>query len=367
MGSAGMSRQEARSGACWSVSQAASACVRIFIAMSLLADIGALGQAPDGYRMALPADLDAAIVQATSQGSFALLDNLAKIASALRKYDVQARLLQEALIIRGNVSGQMSTDYGVGFRKLGDYWLEQNELSYASGFYEKALPLLGSGPEAATTLIQMGILEVANQNYAQAAENLKKASSLDSSKTAQANLWLAINAQHQGNLADAESYYRSALAMQDPNSSPAATGMELLAALIRQEKRPDEARAFQEQALAARKFPGPQVVAVVSGAGQTGPTPNLMKVSGSVKPPVVISRLDPLYTQEARLANYHGTVLVSYEVWPDGLAHRIRVVQGAGFGLSEQAAEALSQWRFTPATRHGQPVAVSQTLAMTFR
>ena len=79
--------------------------------------------------MTLPADLDATIVQATSQGNFPLLDDLARTADALRKYDVEARLLQEALIIRGNVSGQMSLDYGIGFRKLGDYWREQNDLA----------------------------------------------------------------------------------------------------------------------------------------------------------------------------------------------------------------------------------------------
>jgi TonB family protein len=322
---------------------------------------------PDSRLMTLPDDVGPTIVEATSQGNFALLDELAKTADALRKYDVEARLLEEALIIRGNVSGQMSLDYGVGFRKLGDYWREQNDLSYASGFYEKALPLLGDGPEAATALIHKGILEVASQDYAQAAADLSKASSLDTTKSAQANLWLAISAQRQGKLPDAESFYRSSLAMQDPNSPAAATGMELLSALLRQQHRLKEATSFQDQALAARKSQPPRAVAVVSGTGGSGPTPNLMKLDDSVKPPAVISRLEPVYTQEARLANYRETVVVSYEVWPDGLAHRIRIVRGAGFGLSEKAAEAISQWKFRAATMNGQPVAVSQAVSFNFR
>jgi len=317
--------------------------------------------------MALPADLDATIVQATTDGNFALLDNLAKVADALRKYDVEGRLLEEALIIRGNVSGQMSTDYGVGFRKIGDYWRDRNDLANAMGFYEKALPLLGDGPEAATTLIHMGILEIGNQNYSHAGDYLNQASSTDSSKTAQANMWLAINAQDQGNLTDAESFYRSSLAMQDPNSPASATGMELLAALLRQENHPNQAKSFQDQALAVRKSQPPQVVPVVSATDLSGPTPNLVKVTGSVRPPVVVTRLDAVYPEEARIANYHGTVVVSCEVWPDGLAHNIRIVRGRGFGLSEKAAEAVSQWKFSPATKNGQPVAVSQTIPVSFR
>jgi protein TonB len=85
-----------------------------------------------------------------------------------------------------------------------------------------------------------------------------------------------------------------------------------------------------------------------------------------VKPPAVISRLEPNYTEDARLANYHATVVVSYEVWPDGVAHRIRIVHGAGFGLNEKAAEAISQWKFSPATNDGQPVAVSQIVSFSF-
>ena len=194
---------------------------------------------------------------------------------------------------------------------------------------------------------------------------MNKASSLDSTKAAQANLWLAISAQRQGNLTDAESLYRSSLAMQDPSSPAAATGMELLAELLRRQKRLDEAKSFQDRAIAARKFQPPQIDPVISGPGQPGPTPNLIKLTGSVKPPTWSLRLSRL-PQEARLANYHGTVVLSYEVWPDGLPHRITIVRGAGFGLSERAAEALSQWKFSPATKNGQQVSVSQTIPLNF-
>jgi protein TonB len=142
--------------------------------------------------------------------------------------------------------------------------------------------------------------------------------------------------------------------------------MELLSALLLQQKRAGEAKSFQDQALAARKFQPPQAVPIVSGTGESGPTPLLLTVTAEVTAPAVITKLEPIYTPDARLANYHATVVVSYEVWPDGLAHKIRIVRGAGFGLSEQAAAALSQWRFSPARKNGQPVPVSQTVSFNF-
>jgi TonB family protein len=366
-GSSGRGRNPMTFSFCGDIALRSIAVLGVLLLIAPVAPLFAKRKQADTPTMTLPANLDATIAQATSDGNFALLDSLAKIADALRKYDVEARLLQEALIIRGNVSGQMSADYGIGYRELGDYWRDQNDFSYAAGFYEKALPLFSDGPEAATTLIHMGILAIGNQNYSKAADYLNRASSMDSTKTAQANMWLAINSQAQGNLSDADSSYRNSLAMQDPNSPAAATGMELLAALLRQEGHPNQAKSFQDQALAARKAQPPLVVATVSGSGLSAPTPNLVKITGSVKPPAVVSRVDPVYPEEARIANYRGTVVVSCEVWPDGFAHHIRVVSGRGFGLSEKAAEAVSQWKFSPATKNGQPVAVAQTISVSFR
>ncbi len=352
---------------CGDAASRAAVILGVSLLIAIVTPLDAKRKQADASPMTLPADLDATIVQATTDGNFALLDNLAKVADALRKYDVEARLLEEALIIRGNVSGQVSQDYGIGFRKLGDYWRDRNDFSYAAGFYEKALPLFDDGPERATTLIHMGILAIGNQDYSQAADYLNKASSMDSSKTAQANMWLAINSQAQGNLSDAESFYRSSLAMQNPNSPAAATGAELLAALLRQENHPNQAKSFQDQALAARKSQPPLAVPLVSGNGLSAPTPNLVKITGSVKSPTVLSRVDPVYPEEARIANYRGAVVIACEVWPDGLAHNIMVVRGRGFGLSEKAAEAVSQWKFSPATKNGQPVAVTQTISVSFR
>ena len=44
------------------------------------------------------------------------------------------------------------------------------------------------------------------------------------------------------------------------------------------------------------------------------------------------------------------------EVDPFGTAANIRVARSLGLGLDEKAIEAVSHWRFKPATRDGNPI-----------
>jgi periplasmic protein TonB len=84
------------------------------------------------------------------------------------------------------------------------------------------------------------------------------------------------------------------------------------------------------------------------------------RMGGGVVAPVVLHRVDPEFLEEARKAKHQGTVLLTIEVGEDGKPHGIRVVSGLGLGLDEKAIEAVSQWRFKPATRNGRPVASSR-------
>jgi TonB family protein len=62
----------------------------------------------------------------------------------------------------------------------------------------------------------------------------------------------------------------------------------------------------------------------------------------------LIQKLDPEYTEEARVAELEGTVVLSGAVGEDGFAHELQVVQALGLGLDENAMEAVKQWHFAP-------------------
>jgi TonB family protein len=81
---------------------------------------------------------------------------------------------------------------------------------------------------------------------------------------------------------------------------------------------------------------------------------------------VVYKGPDPSYTEEARQAGLQGSVQVSLLVGEDGGPQNLRVVSPLGLGLDEKAIEAVSQWRFQPASMNGQPVRYRTTIEVNF-
>jgi len=90
--------------------------------------------------------------------------------------------------------------------------------------------------------------------------------------------------------------------------------------------------------------------------------------SPAIENPVCEKCPDALYTPEARTDRIHGRVLLLATVTEQGTADRIGVLDGLGDGLTEQALEAVRNWRFKPATgMDGKPFAARIPIEVTFR
>jgi TonB family protein len=90
-------------------------------------------------------------------------------------------------------------------------------------------------------------------------------------------------------------------------------------------------------------------------------------IGGNVKPPVALQSPAPQYTETARRARVQGVVILEATVSREGKVVSTRVLKGLPMGLDEAAREAVAQWRFEPATKDGEPVAVIMTLTVNFR
>jgi periplasmic protein TonB len=88
---------------------------------------------------------------------------------------------------------------------------------------------------------------------------------------------------------------------------------------------------------------------------------------GGVTAPRPIFDPDPEYSDAARKAKYQGSVLLWLIIGPNGRPRNIRVQRSLGMGLDEKALDAVSRWRFQPATLNGQPVAVQINVEVSFR
>jgi TonB family protein len=83
-------------------------------------------------------------------------------------------------------------------------------------------------------------------------------------------------------------------------------------------------------------------------------------------PPKVVERVEPEYSDEARLAGLQGTVEMVCAIGDDGSVRDVRIKHGLGLGLDEKAVEAVRKWKFAPGTFDGRPIAMQTTVEVEY-
>lgn len=103
------------------------------------------------------------------------------------------------------------------------------------------------------------------------------------------------------------------------------------------------------------------------GQGDRSDVADVDDARPQVEPPkrVATPRM-PQITTAARAAGISGVVAVRALITRDGAVRCPRVLIGLPMGLNDSAVEAVKTWRFEPARRHGQPVAVFYNLIVNF-
>ena len=101
-----------------------------------------------------------------------------------------------------------------------------------------------------------------------------------------------------------------------------------------------------------------------SGGG-TGGGP--YRQGSGITAPALLREVKPDYTEEARRRGVEGDVILEIIVRADGSVTGVKVRQGLGAGLDQRAADAVRQWRFSPARRQGQAVDVVVEVAVEFK
>lgn len=309
--------------------------------------------------------VEATIRAAIAQQNHEILDSAAAAYVTSHKYDAAQQLLENSLTIRAETSGDHSSAYAIGLMKLGDLSARRGKLEDAMAFYTKAVAL-GDKPETAPALIYLATQSLAKKDPG-AAEGLIDRAIAVAPKGSLATRALLIKgniALASGLAGVAELQYQQALAQAPPDSPEAALTMETYARFLNSQDggfRTAEALAMLDRAKPIRQALVAQIASHLT-PGDPG-----ARVGGGVSAPVLTNKQEPEYSEEARIAKYQGTVVLKLVVGTDGLAHDITLVRSLGFGLDEKAAEAVSQWHFTPGTRGGVAVPVQATIEVNFR
>ncbi|HLZ40703.1 MAG TPA: TonB family protein [Candidatus Sulfotelmatobacter sp.] len=83
--------------------------------------------------------------------------------------------------------------------------------------------------------------------------------------------------------------------------------------------------------------------------------------------PMATRKVDPAYPLQLMRENVHGTVILYAVIHADGSVGNVRVLRGVDERLDRFASEAVTQWKFEPATKNGTPVDVEATFQIPFK
>jgi protein TonB len=80
----------------------------------------------------------------------------------------------------------------------------------------------------------------------------------------------------------------------------------------------------------------------------------------------VVYQVSAEYTDEAKEARISGEVVLDLDIDNKGSVEAVRIKRSLDKGLDENAVAAVRKWRFTPATRNGEPVATTISVSVKF-
>jgi protein TonB len=91
-----------------------------------------------------------------------------------------------------------------------------------------------------------------------------------------------------------------------------------------------------------------------------------IRIGGDVKPPERVSKVNPLYPEEAREWAAEGRVILEVVVGTGGDVESVEVLHSDP-PFDEPAIEAVGHWKYKPALKDGRPVKVFVTVVVDFR
>ena len=329
------------------------------LAIAMMAPLAAIRAQSQAEQNAPPA-VDATILAANAQKNHQILDQAAVSYEQLRKFAEAKKLREASLALAEQVNGAQSAEYAAALVRLGDLARRYGTFKEADDYYLRALTL-GDRPEVYPALMRLGL---GSKDPEKSREYLERARLVgkNGNEIGAAMTWLARNQESDpAGPSYSDSMYRSAMAIESPDSAEQALTLELYTEFLNTTNRASESEATKARAQTIRKA----LVAAISlktAADTAG-----VKVGGGVTPPSLASKVEPEYSDAARMAKYQGTVLLKVVVDTDGTAKNIELVRGLGYGLDEKAAQAIGLWKFKPGTRDGAPIAVQAQIEVNFR
>jgi TonB family protein len=89
-------------------------------------------------------------------------------------------------------------------------------------------------------------------------------------------------------------------------------------------------------------------------------------ITDDITPPRLSEVVSADYTAEAKKKKIQGAVTIAIVIDKKGDVIDAKVVKGLGYGLDENAILAVREWKYKPAEKDGEPVAVKMEVTVDF-
>ena len=86
-----------------------------------------------------------------------------------------------------------------------------------------------------------------------------------------------------------------------------------------------------------------------------------------LQPPNAIREVRPMYPEKCKEKNIEGAVILQVGIDAKGNVINVKLLKGAHKNLDQAAVEALSQWKYQPVKKDGEPVPVTFTVTVDFK
>jgi TonB family protein len=103
-----------------------------------------------------------------------------------------------------------------------------------------------------------------------------------------------------------------------------------------------------------------------AGQSKTKAVVEAVAITDDITPPRLTEVASPDYTAEAKKKKIEGTVTLAIVVDKNGDVADAKVVKGLGYGLDENAIIAVKVWKYKPAEKDGEPIAVKMEVTVDF-
>ncbi len=265
-----------------------------------------------------------------------VLMRLARLYRAQGDYAKPEDLYREALREAEAVLAPDSPKLARYFNEVGRYYHARRKYDLAGEYYRKAFAMR---------------VKIYGQEHAEVADSINN---------------LAVLYENQALNDKAEVYYEYARKIREkvlgPDNIHTIETLEHFGRLLQKLHRSAEAAKMLER---CRVYREARIAEMAGGAPATGG--EVVEPGPGIQPPELDERVEPEYTEEARIARQEGSVVLQADISPEGHAGNFHLLRSLGLGLDEKAVEAVRQWVFKPAHQGKKAVAYRAVLEIHFR